>query len=362
MEKKAIKKIILIPNYILSSVFSFLKVPLIKNRVGIINLPNLQNIGNILVKFAMFKKIEELGFNATLIIPKYKLEPINPDISFLNRTIKSHLLLIDHSFYELNENDYDFLMVNSDQTWAFYETKFFYNVALLKFAKNWKAKKFIYATSMGTYHWKFKKEDNILFKNLLKNFTSISFREKGMVKILEDQIGLKSFFVLDPTFLIDKKYYLNEIKNYKSLYKKEDKFIFVYQLDKNEMLEKIIKIASEKFNLKIYKLQLYKNDYIESFIYGIYNSKAVITDSFHGTAFSINFNKPFISFLNEGRGKARFTSLKEVFHLDDRIIEPSEYSKININLLLEPLHINQTLLSELKIFSNNFIKKNLGII
>ena len=51
----------------------------------------------------------------------------------------------------------------------------------------------------------------------LQNFTGISFREKGMIKLAEDHLNLtkKPIFVLDPTFIIDKNYYLNEIKNYK---------------------------------------------------------------------------------------------------------------------------------------------------
>ena len=78
------------------------------------------------------------------------------------------------------------------------------------------------------------------------------------------------------------------------------------------------------------------------------NSQAIITDSFHGTVFSIIFNKPFLAFSNHQRGKARFDSLKEIFSLDDRIIEPSSVSNININLLIEPLNIDQFKFNELK--------------
>ena len=253
-------------------------------------------------------------------------------------------------------------MVNSDQTWNFYGHKFFYNVALLKFAENWKVNKFIYAASTGNYNWYFKKEDESLFKKLLSNFTGISFREKGTVKKLEDHLGLKSVFVLDPTLLIDKQYYLNEIKNYKSDFTINEKFIFIYQLDENPVIENFVKNASEKLKLKINRLQLKNSNYIENFIYGISNCQAVITDSFHGTVFSIIFKKPFLSFTNNYRGKARFDSLKEVFNLENRIIEYSGYSRLNINLLLEPPVINQKLLKELKDFSINYLKRNLDLL
>ena len=231
-----------------------------KKRVGVVNLPNFRNVGNILVKFAMFKILEDFGFNATIIAPRHKIPQWNGDISFLNKAIKFHSLVVNANFYEVKEDDYDYLIVNSDQTWGFYKDNYFYNVALLKFSENWTVHKFIYATSMGRYSWYFKKTDEKLFKKLLKNFSGISFREIGTVKILKKHLGLESVFVLDPTLLIDKLYYLNEIKNFKPNFPPSEKFIFVYQLDKNDILDKIIKDSSEKFNYKIYKHFMWKSD------------------------------------------------------------------------------------------------------
>jgi polysaccharide pyruvyl transferase WcaK-like protein len=303
----------------------------------------------------MFKILEEMGFNSTIIVPKGS--PLNFNLSFVNRTIGSHLLFVKRDFSELKEEDFDYLMVSSDQTWNGLNL----NVGFLKFAENWNVKKFIYAASTGN-HLPFRENNKILIKSLLKNFTGISFREKGMVKLLEDSIGLKSEFVLDPTFLLSKNVYLNTIKNYQQYnFNKKDKFIFVYQLDRNYHIEKTIKKASELFNFKINKLQFNSNDYMESFLYGMNYCQAIITDSFHGTVFSIIFNKPFIAFSNHGRGKARFDSLKEFFSLDNRIIEPSSYSNININLLIEPLNIDQSKFNKMKKFSLNYLKRNLGM-
>ena len=117
---KLIHKIILF--LLLSTVFTFNKALNLKiftkkiKRVGVVNLPNGQNIGNILVKFSMFKKLEEMSVNSTIIIPHDELFKYN--ISFLNNTIKSHLFIVKKNFSELNEKDFDYLMVNSDQTWV----------------------------------------------------------------------------------------------------------------------------------------------------------------------------------------------------------------------------------------------------
>ena len=97
------------------------------------------------------------------------------------------------------------------------------------------------------------------------------------------------------------------------------------------MLERIAEDSSKKFNYKINKFQLFKSDYIENFIYGLNNCQSVLTDSYHGTIFSIMFNKPFISFIDTNTrnlGKGRFDSLKEVFNLENRIFDPLENTNI----------------------------------
>jgi len=54
------------------------------------------------------------------------------------------------------------------------------------------------------------------------------------------------------------------------------------------------------------------------------DAQFVVTDSFHGTVFSILFNKPFIAIANKERGLTRFTSLLKLFHLEDRLFFSSE--------------------------------------
>ena len=96
--------------------------------------------------------------------------------------------------------------------------------------------------SSGSDKWFYTKKDVEVGKKLLPNFTGLSFREKGMIKLVEKHFNLavKPVIVLDPTLLIDKNYYLNEIQNYKRDFNFNEKYIFVYQLDKNKILEKVI--------------------------------------------------------------------------------------------------------------------------
>jgi hypothetical protein len=254
-------------------------------------------------------------------------------------------------------------MVNSDQTWNGNKnnTTTLLNQGYLKFAENWTIPRFVYGASLGVNYWKFSKDFDIIARNLLKKFSGTSVREKGAIKIVNKHLGILPDFVLDPTFIIDKKYYLDLIKNYKINFNFEEKYLCVYQLDKNILIKNLITKASQKFKYKIYRINRNKNNYIENFLFYMNASKAVITDSFHGTALSITPKKPFISYLNRGRGSGRFISLIETFNLSKRIIFPKQFKKVNINLLKTPLNINQSLLNNLKNNSINFLKKNLNI-
>ena len=309
-----------------------------KIKIGIIGLKHHQNIGNNLLKYAIYTKLSQFGFEPHIIGTLQR----NVNISFI---MKFSNVRIVNSFSQINEKDYDILMVNSDQTWRRW-SKDFYDIAFLKFAQNWNINKFVYGTSLGFNSWKFSKEDEIIAKNSLKNFTGISVREKLSIKLIDNHLGIKPFLVLDPTLLIDKKYYLKIIKNYKCYINIKGKYIFTYNIQKSNIIDNFIKYTSRKLNYEIFNVKTSDNEYVEKFIFGIYNSKAVITNSYHGTLFSIIFNKPFISF--EKKNDERFNSLKDLLGINERIFKYNE--EPNINLLKKKPNINKLIINELAYF------------
>ena len=326
-----------------------------RRRIGVIGILNDQNPGNNLIKFSMYTKLKEFGFDPFIISKIRK----NNDIYFLKKMVK--LKIINETFSELNENDYDYIMLNSDQSWTRSTLSQVDKIAFLKFAENWTIPKFIYAASTDANYWMLTKRENEEGKRILKNFKGISFREKYMKILAEQNLDIKAEFVLDPTFLIDKNYYLDLIKDYKRNFNFNEKYILVYQLDRNINIEIFIQKVIKMFNYKIYNISIDDKNYIENFIFGINISQCVVTDSYHGTVFSIIFNKPFVSFGNKRRGIGRFESLKKTFNIKNRFITPfSNYNDI-INALSEPLNINQTLLEELKNKSIKFLKSCLDI-
>ena len=325
-------------------------------RIGVVGVLNEQNAGNNLVKFSMFTKLKEYGLDPTIISYTRK----NQNIDFLRRTVK--LKEINKSFSELKEKDYDILMVNSDQTWNNYNIESLYDHGFLRFAANWTIPKFVYAASLGIDYWRYSKVFDEKAKILLKNFKGISVRERGAVDLVEKHFGIRPLFVLDPTFLIDKKKYLDIIKDLKNDFDYNQKYLFVYILDNNDIIREYINKVREELKYKVYKVSVKQINYTENFLFGINISEAIITDSFHGTIFSIIFNKPFISFINSIRGRLRFYSLIDTFDLKKRIIFPSNKYKPNINILTEPLNINENHLKKIKDLSINYLEKNLGII
>ena len=108
------------------------------------------------------------------------------NISFIQNTTK--LILINSSFSEIKQYDFDILMGNSDQTWRKWPVnnyKYFYDIAFLKFAEKWDILKFVYGTSLGINIWEnFDKDDEKIAKMLLKNFTGISVREKSSINLI----------------------------------------------------------------------------------------------------------------------------------------------------------------------------------
>ncbi len=320
-----------------------------KLKVGVIGLDHHNNVGNNILKYAMYVQLKELGVDPYIIGYNYR-----KGVKFI--TEHTNLVSIKN-FSQINESDYDILMVNSDQTWRHWNSRFF-DIAFLKFAENWTIPKFVYAASIGTDYWSFSNKTNEKAKVLLKNFTGISVREIGTVKYVKQFLNLSAIYVLDPVLLINKTYYLDVINNYTKAIKNVD-YILTYKLDYFYKMERFIKLAKKELKYQIYDIRLNDEKYIEKFLSGIYNCKAVITNSYHGVLFSIIFEKPFVAFVGGFRGKERFNTLIEVFGIKDRIFDKS--GEPTLDLLNTPLNINYTTINYYRNISLHYLKQNLNV-
>lgn len=133
--------------------------------------------------------------------------------------------------------------------------------------------------------------------------------------------------------------------------------IFAYILDQNERKSEILKSVSEREGLGVREVNDKANRVsIEEWLSLIAGAQLVITDSFHGCAFSILFNKPFFAFINENRGSSRFYSLFESFELQDRVIKSA--SDVSLSKQIDWARVNE-ILSRRREASREFLISNL---
>jgi hypothetical protein len=218
---------------------------------------------------------------------------------------------VDALFHESAESDmscrrYDFVVTGSDQLWnpkVSTGTKTHFPVYLLAGIKA--NKKYAIATSMGGYDASFDIQE---FKKNLADFDEIYVRERSSIGHLAG-IGISSKSMLDPTLLIQKKEWLNYLteRAYESPYNLPHKYMLVYGLAKDSLFKKGIARLKELYQMPIVSLDTdvfprYSIDVKISdadgfdFLDLVNNATVIATNSFHGAAFSVNFNKNFYAF------------------------------------------------------------------
>lgn len=231
---------------------------------------------------------------------------------------------------------YTHLITGSDQVWN-YTTDYSIEPFFLTFANT--SKKISYAASVGHPDLPF--EVKVKYRMWIKDFTSISVREESAMTAIKDITEKTVVRVLDPTLLIDKKEWLSSLEINIS---NEDRYVLVYMLS---LSEQVINFARNiaKLNgckVKIITSRPYHKSYDEcvflrsenpkSFVELYSNALYVVTNSFHGTAFAINFNIPFVTIdKKSSRLNNRKKELLELLRLEDRYYlenEPLDIEKL----------------------------------
>lgn len=340
-------------------------------RIGILTLPLHTNYGGILQAYALQTVLERMGHdvvvfdtpNKSFLPPFWKL-PLcltkRTILKFLGRTsrifmehynnktrsiiaqkiqpfVDSHVHRKEiRSFKELNQEDYDALVVGSDQVWRIIYFPGLWlgqqiENAYLDFAKKWNIKRIAYAASFGTDNWEYNEEQTVKCGRLLKTFDAVSSRETNGVKLCKSKFGVDAQHVLDPTMLLN-------MEDYTSLFIKDNTpksngTLLNYVLDESEEINSLInKVATEKHLVSFAVNNPFENDEsktlqqrikpsVETWLRGFYDAEFVITDSFHACVFSILFKKQFVVVGNKERGMARFESLLNMFGLENRLVD-----------------------------------------
>ncbi len=323
-----------------------------KLKAGVITFHRAINYGAVLQMYGLQKKLENMNIESCVI--DYRCKYMEDKYASKHRlNVKNHvknvpLILKKRSYTKKKvlfrefvekyckqsqmccnsdelknvENQLDFIITGSDQVWNNTLTNSD-NTFFLDFVKESK-KKVSYAASFGLSQIRpeFKKE----YKEMLKSFGSISVRENTAQELVKT-LGVESKVVVDPVFLLSKDEWAKLVV--KNKYKKP--YILIYSFKGDKYLVGQAKILAKKFNCEIicisetmkrkFGIKYIDNASPEEFVSLIHNANFVLTNSFHGTVFSIVFNKPFVVELFENaKGRnSRIENLLFNLKLEDRI-------------------------------------------
>lgn len=245
--------------------------------------------------------------------------------------------------------DYDVLMSGSDQVWnpGVYSCLDPY---LLKFGND-KMKRVAYASSFGVSS--LPEDVRAYYKEALQNYDAISVREDKAVELVKRVSGCDAQLVLDPTLLLNKEQWLEVAKPVDGV--PDIPYILIYELIPVPYVKELAKYLSQKTGMPI--VRLCKNAAVEDaeaeivsvidagpseFITLFDKAGFVVTNSFHGTAFSLNFGKQFYTVIPRGASNnSRQKSILKLFGCENRmIVEGSsmpEVSEVDITRTMETL-------------------------
>lgn len=298
--------------------------------------------------------------------------PRQNSISFINKYL--NIIRVD-SLEELDGNDYDAVIVGSDQVWrkpytdTLLTNKSTSDNAFLAFTEKWNCKRIAYAASIGVDYWEYNEEETRVLRKLVKRFNAISVREDSAIKLIHDNLNpdIVVNHVLDPTFLIPKEKYIDIVRE--SQVVKSDGNLLVYILDSSDEKTKFIEIFAEKNGYTPFLVNNPQTECasspvneriqtsISQWLRGFMDAEYVIADSFHACVFSIIFEKPFIVLSNKDRGLTRINSLLKMFDIEDRLVSDLTLDEIpQSSICWEKVNSQKVKLQK---FSINFLRNAL---
>lgn len=317
-----------------------------------------------MIKLKLDKKInKELGKNISIRDKQYN-----------NFKKKFHLTKPYNTYQELTEvckNKYSDVIVGSDQLWL--PVNVVANYYTLNFVPD-NINKISYATSFGISS--IPKKYLSSYKLFLDRINHLSVREQSGVELVQELSNNKVKLVCDPTILLSKKEW-NTIASPKRLIK--DKYILCYFLGKNIEHRKFAERLKKETGYKIVSLN-HADEYVKysdifadikpynigpsEWINLIKNAEYICTDSFHGTVFSLIYNKLFFTFRRYKQNtkvstNSRIDSLLSIVNLNERLLTGTELIDEVIKLEIDYKLVNQQI-SKFRNDSKKWLLKSLN--
>ena len=361
-----------------------------ENKILLVSLYG-NNYGNILQRYSLARTIESLGFEVDNLCPYESRPPRNYLLeaatsfkksvktlikrmlalagirkyldkqltreskssaftkklnAFCDKYIKRKIFVSYDEMQNINKSQWDkykFAVTGSDQVWRIWlhtieQAECYY----LEFMS--REKRVCYAPSFG--FTQFYEPDINLHKKGLEGFDKLSCREQEGVNLIKQLINKDAKLVLDPTLLLNASQWREiECKPDINL---PDRYVLTYFLGRRtQEYERAIKQAAGDLPvIDIYNgAEAFLQNYvagIEEFLYLFDHADFVLTNSFHGTVFAINFGKKFYSFTREYESFSRIQSILDSLNLANHAYKSESNSRpdeINYHEVNEKLNI-----------------------
>lgn len=315
---------------------------MVKGKVGIITFHDSRNYGAVLQAYALQQKVSEefrdveiinyqnpeiakvvklwnysgggiKGLIKTFLAFMFRLRKKIAFDSFARRFLNLSSTVSDDNIADFSDR-YDAVITGSDQVWNTVLTAGDIHY-FLDFCND-KQFRIAYAASFGDS--KIELSEDV--KREISKFDHITLREEDMVNDVSECIGSTPEVCCDPALLLDAaRWHSNCSKRLC-----HEKYVFLFMIDESDGIKKYAKRLADEKGLRLISN---KNDFSfilhpspSDFLSWIYNAEYVVTDSFHGTVFSILFHKSFISYIRnkEGLPKKRIIGLLEKVGLSHR--------------------------------------------
>lgn len=354
-------------------------------KVGIITFHRAINYGAVLQAFALQKTLENLNVEVEII--DYQNTALNKSNSIIRKpkiykktkykklkewyikykNIKNqkeweikhsnftrfrnkNLKLSEKNIEQKKDNksiNYDIVICGSDQVWNPEITNGLDKIYFSDIKSS--SIKASYAASVGDLRVLNGHEKDFIEK--INKMDYVSTREKDLSEFIKSKTNKKAVQVLDPTLLLQAKNYIELVKEPKNI---PDNYLLIYKMQNNKDLYKTAEKIAKELNLKIIEIGFKTNKnitFIESaspgeFLWYFKNAKYIITNSFHGTAFSIIFQKNFVTFPHKSVGQRMIDFLNSIDLTERLLYSYNEYDKrvleeINYTHPLELLEIRK---------------------
>lgn len=327
------------------------EAPRMKHDVGIVGWWYGKNYGSSLTYFGLHEYLKDQGYTVMM----YTWPFGNGNAAKNNRFYRTHYEMSAEMHYpDMTNADSrcNNFILGSDQLWNYYCIKDNGWYFMLDFVGDTK-RKIAYSTSFGHDRSFFPPEEEKKAKFYLQRFNAISVREDSGVPICRDVFGVEAVKLVDPAFLCGRRAYERTLHNAKVKF--DAPYLLAYILTPSEEKKTALLYLAKHLNIDLKVVvdrqsdqaesmrQLGLAEYaleanqIEDWLYSIKHAEYVVTDSFHGTLFSILFNKQFASINNPRRGATRFTSLLSSLEIENRLLPEGSNGAAIMRVLTQPI-------------------------